>query len=277
MLRRSEPDAIEQGPRWILTFNDIMTLLLTFFVLVLSMSSLDAGAVRTIHQEILSTLGGTSHQKDSQAGPRGIPAAVERVPITAPTTAATSRSAAARDSDDPSLSALARALQDLFKVPLSDELREQQEKADARGTARKFHGAVDEHYYEPGVVLLRQGRDIVLRVPGTVLFESGEAELSPQASGMLDAVAGVLARTDANILIEGHTDSMPVATGRYPSNWELSVARAARVARYLVEKHSISPQRIGVSGYADRLPLVPNDTPRQRELNRRVEIVFTRG
>lgn len=277
MIRRADLDAVEQGPRWILTFNDIMTLILTFFVLILSMSSLDAGTVRTIHQQILSTLGGTKYRKDEQAGPNGMPTAVERLHITVPTSGSPSRSVVTQDNDDPSLSALAAALQDVFKIPIGDERFEQTEKTDTTGRARKFKGTIDERYYEPGIVLIRQRRGIVLRIPGTVLFESGEAELSEHAFGLLDAVAEVLSRTEAHVLIEGHTDSVPIANAPYPSNWELSVARAAQVATYLIEKHSIDPQRLGVSGYADCLPLVPNDTPRHRELNRRVEIVFTRG
>lgn len=277
MVRRPVLNTVEHGPRWILTFNDIMTLLLTFFVLILSMSSLDVSAVRTIHQEMLTSLGGIKYQKDNQAGANGIATASEKWRIVAPTSGSPSKSAVLQDSEDLSLNAIAKALQDIFKIPLGDERFEETEKPDADGIVQKYQGVVDEHYYEPGVTLVRQQRGIVLRLPSTLLFKSGEVELGEKAYEILDAVAAVLACTDAHILIEGHTDSIPVANALYPSNWELSVARAAQVARYLIEKHSISPQRLGVSGYADCVPVVQNDTPQNRKLNRRVEIVFTRG
>jgi len=79
------------------------------------------------------------------------------------------------------------------------------------------------------------------------------------------------------VLIEGHTDNLPIRTAQYPSNWELSAARAARVLRYLVQKGGISPHRLTAVGYADTRPLVPNTTPANRAQNRRVDIAILKS
>jgi chemotaxis protein MotB len=105
-----------------------------------------------------------------------------------------------------------------------------------------------------------------------VPFPSGRAELGNQAIPVLEKVA-VLALSHPVLFLEisGHTDSVPIVTGIFPSNWELSAARASRVARYLIEK-GIHPSRIAVQGYANQRPKLPDSNLRNRRANRRVEV-----
>ncbi|MBB3260230.1 chemotaxis protein MotB [Paraburkholderia bannensis] len=106
-----------------------------------------------------------------------------------------------------------------------------------------------------------------------ILFNAGDAALLPESFGVLSRVAGVLAQVpDGNILVEGHTDSTPIANARYASNWELSSARAGAVVRYLVER-GVEPHRLAAIGRADNFPLVAGTDPASRALNRRVTIV----
>jgi len=114
--------------------------------------------------------------------------------------------------------------------------------------------------------------DLLVSLRDTVPFASGKAELRAQALPVLEKVVS-LARSHPLLFLEisGHTDGIPIATGVFPSNWELSAARASRVARYLIEK-GIHPSRIAVQGYANQRPKVPDSNTRNRRANRRVEI-----
>lgn len=114
---------------------------------------------------------------------------------------------------------------------------------------------------------------IVTIVSDKVLFDSGSEGLRPEASGLLDAVAGGLRDLPNDLIVEGHTDATPIRSGRFPSNWELSTARAASVLRYLTERAGIDGRRLSATGYADTRPIAPNETPDGRSKNRRVEIV----
>ncbi|RLE14896.1 flagellar motor protein MotB [Candidatus Aerophobetes bacterium] len=119
------------------------------------------------------------------------------------------------------------------------------------------------------VKLVRGGIRVSLASP--ILFELGKAELKPAIFPLLDKIAIILKKLPNEIVVEGHTDNLPIHTERFPSNWELSAARAINVAKYLIKK-GVSPSRVGVVGYADSRPIYPNDTPEHRASNRRVEI-----
>jgi chemotaxis protein MotB len=115
-------------------------------------------------------------------------------------------------------------------------------------------------------------KDLVVSLRDTVPFASGKAELRAQSLPVLEKVVSmVLSHPHIFLEISGHTDGIPIATGVFPSNWELSAARASRVARYLIEK-GIHPSRIAVQGYANQRPKVPDSNFRNRRANRRVEI-----
>jgi len=118
---------------------------------------------------------------------------------------------------------------------------------------------------------------VVSIVTDKVLFPKGQAEITPQAARLLDKVASLIEASRSHVRIEGHTDSLPIRTAKYPSNWELSTARATTVVRYLIEKARISPRLLSASGYADSRPLAPNDTEAHRAMNRRVDLVIEDG
>jgi len=115
----------------------------------------------------------------------------------------------------------------------------------------------------------------VISLTSPILFDLGKADLKKEALPVLDKVAALIRNMPNEVNVEGHTDNLPIHTRRFPSNWELSAARAISVANYLIKK-GVSPERIGTIGYADSHPLFPNDTPEHRALNRRVEILILR-
>ncbi|MBI5835294.1 MAG: OmpA family protein, partial [Armatimonadetes bacterium] len=110
-----------------------------------------------------------------------------------------------------------------------------------------------------------------------VPFASGSAELTPGFRGFLDSVAPILAGLTNKVEVQGHTDKRPIHTPAYPSNWELSAARAGSVVRYFVGSHGLGAHMFVCSGFADTVPADPSDTPDAWAHNRRIEIVVTRN
>ncbi|CAM3322044.1 OmpA/MotB family protein [Rhodothermus bifroesti] len=118
-------------------------------------------------------------------------------------------------------------------------------------------------------------RGLHLIITDSVMFRSGEAELIEPSRTILRILAGMIDSRIQSVVVEGHTDNVPISTTRYPSNWELSAARAAAVVRFLLEQtRALSPERYLAVGYGEFHPRAPNDTPEGRARNRRVEILF---
>jgi chemotaxis protein MotB len=115
---------------------------------------------------------------------------------------------------------------------------------------------------------------LVMHLSDRALFDVGVADISPQAIPLLKKVGDIIRRTIFDIRIEGHTDDLPIQTVRFPSNWELSTARAVNVLRYFIEIGGISTSRLSAIGCGQFQPLVPNDRNEHRSQNRRVAIVF---
>lgn len=155
-----------------------------------------------------------------------------------------------------------------------EELRKQKAVADAM--AATFKGLVErlKKMIDAGQlkVVLRDGR-MLIALPNDVLFDSGKTSLKPDAQTALTAVAGALgAIDDRHFLVAGHTDDVPIRTAQFPSNWELSTARAVEVTKFLLSK-GMKPQVLAAAGYGEFDPLAPNDSTEHRAMNRRIEIV----
>ena len=123
------------------------------------------------------------------------------------------------------------------------------------------------------VKVLKIDRDVVIRLNDTMLFDPGSAIIKPQAKATLDKISLSLAKFQNPVLIEGHTDSMPIRNEKFPSNWELSTARATNIIKYLTEAHSFPPGRLSAVGYGEYMPVDDNKTPQGRAKNRRVDII----
>jgi chemotaxis protein MotB len=122
----------------------------------------------------------------------------------------------------------------------------------------------------------RAGDTIIIRLAEQGTFDSGQAELKPAFYGLLDSVGSSIEGTRGNILIEGHTDNVPIGFGsRYRNNWDLSAARSAAVADYLLSRDLVSAGRITVAGFADTRSIADNDSATGRAQNRRIEIIIS--
>ncbi|MFB9869429.1 OmpA/MotB family protein [Vreelandella sulfidaeris] len=125
----------------------------------------------------------------------------------------------------------------------------------------------------PGVSVSQGREGVTLRIDDSLLFSSGQAVLTPQGRDVIEGLMAVLASFDGQISVEGHTDSVPISTRRFPSNWELSSARAIAVVRHL-ERQGFDVSRMRAIGYADTQPMEPNATAAGRAANRRVELLL---
>ncbi len=156
-----------------------------------------------------------------------------------------------------------------------EELRKQKAAAEARlqifrNLVDKLRAMIDAGQLK---VITREGR-MLIALPDDVLFDSGKAEVKPQGQEALAKVAQVLSTiAERRFLVAGHTDNVPIRSGRYRSNWDLSAARAIEVTLFLVAK-GMKPQALAAAGFGEFDPIAQNDTPEHRTQNRRIEIVL---
>ena len=123
------------------------------------------------------------------------------------------------------------------------------------------------------IKVLKSDRGVVIRLNDTMLFDPGSAIIKSEAMNTLQKIASTLEKFQNPIVIEGHTDSMPIRNERYPSNWELSTARATNIIKYMTDKYKFPPSRLSAVGYGEYMPIEQNTTPQGRAKNRRVDII----
>lgn len=126
---------------------------------------------------------------------------------------------------------------------------------------------------ETSIKVLRTNKGIVIRLNDTMLFDPGSDIIKAEAIATLEKIADSVAKFQNPIVIEGHTDSMPIMTSRFPSNWELSTARATNIIKYLIQQKKLPPSRLSAVGYGEYMPIEDNNTPQGRAKNRRVDII----
>ncbi len=259
----------EDGERWLLTYADMITLLMALFMVLFSISSVNISKVQALQKSLKAAFspdnilpgGKDIAQQGSTASAHQAPANREVssiVPLT-PHAASSAESSATAASVSASVQK-AEAEQSSF-----EHLKHQLDAyAASHGFAKDVNTTV-------------QARGLVIRVlTDRLLFASGSATLIPQAFPLLSEIAG-LVNVDRThpVAVEGNTDDVPIHGGSFPSNWELSTARASMVVRFLIGR-GVFPTRLSASGYADLRPIDSNASAAGRARNRRVEIVLQR-
>lgn len=234
--RNSKESSVNGSPAWMTTYGDMVTLLLAFFVLLYSFSTLDAEKFKIIISSLQNTFGVLEGGQTID---------------TSELISAGSQS-----------------------IYISKQSREELE---FRKIFNDFAEYAERKNLEGKVEIEMQERGIVIHIMEGALFDSGWAYIRQDAEPLLDEIAQKLKNVDKVIRVEGHTDDVPVINKKYPTNWELSVARAVNVVRYFIEKHGITPYRLVAVGYSKYRPLVPNTSAENRALNRRVDIVILKS
>lgn len=134
-----------------------------------------------------------------------------------------------------------------------------------------------QHFLDLGSIsIVRVEKGIKVSLGDSLLFQTGSADVRDEAKVMLSAIASIIKRSDYNVIIEGHTDNIPIKSSRYASNWELSIARASSVLMYFITEEKIHPSRFSIAGYGEYKPVESNINLEGRAKNRRVDIIFHR-
>ncbi|MBO8130546.1 MAG: flagellar motor protein MotB [Candidatus Marinimicrobia bacterium] len=230
MARKKREDLKPPGsPHWMTTYSDMVTLLLTFFVLLISFSSINKilfdramfsirGALGVLNKNV-SILNNPTTPKESMIDQR------RRV-------------------------ALYRNINAMKEI------------------ARKMG-------YEKDISVEETPTGFLIRMGSRVLFDLGSADLKPEAYPILKIVGDMLKEDVAEVIVCGHTDDLPIRSGKFPSNWELSTARALSVVKYLINNVGVPPEILVSAGYSQYRPIAPNISEENRQKNRRVEFLVT--
>ena len=226
LFRKSKKEVPQDNPeRWLLTYADLITLLLAFFIVMYSMSRIDAKKFGKMAQALQGIL-------------KGGPAAIYVPELETSNTG-----------------------HGLLKL----------------GDLRMLQSTIDADFKELNrkgdIVTELNERGLIIHILESAMFDDAKADLKPRAVEVLNLVARDVAAMPNHVRVEGHTDDRPIRTAEFPSNWELSTARATGVVRYLIERHGYPPEKISAVGFSSFRPYVPNNSIENRALNRRVDIV----
>lgn len=222
--RRKNNDGGGGSPVWMITFSDLMSLLLTFFVLLFSMSNISADKFDNVAASFQSVLSG-SNSESILDGHDGI-------------------------------------------LELSEVLTRNEEMY------KKVSEYVGNESLGSNVSVSMNRKGVFVELKEAILFEPGRADLKAEGIEVLQQLKGLINEFDNEIMIEGYTDDVPMSSARYPTNWELSTARAVSVVRYLIDVENIDPERLSAVGYGEYRPIVANDSLENRASNRRVNILI---
>ena len=225
MSKKKRPVIIKQGlDGWVMTYGDMMSLLLTFFVLIVSFSSMQETKFKDAAMSLRRAFG-------VMVQPQSV---IE------------------------------------FNDPLMPRY-ETEEQSDLLLEIRELESALLDRGLQNEVEMQVQADGVRFRIDAPVLFAPASVELQPASCEILDTLATFLGKFPGEVRVDGHSDALPIHSSRYPSNWELSAARAGSVARYF-QGAGMEPGRIAATGYGEHRPLASNETAEGRAENRRVEI-----
>lgn len=232
MPKRDQPSEIS-APLWFVSYADLVTNMLCFFVMLFAFSTLDSPKKR----------------QESQSRDEKFWAAF-------------------------SINSAQGAYQWLNKGGKGILLTPTSRKSDMPKIVRKVKNVLQKVSLADRILVLSNDQMVKIHIPSGVLFESGSAKMKKESEEILTALVPIISSMNNFVRIDGHTDDLPARNTPYPSNWELSTARACSVVRFYTEEMRLDPERFSAQGFADQRPRFPNDTQENREANRRVEIVI---
>ncbi|MBW4933688.1 flagellar motor protein MotD [Marinobacter sp. F4206] len=251
MRRRRQPqEDLHNKERWLISYADFITLLFAFFVVMYSVSSVNEGKYKVLSETLTGVFNAPQRSvKPIEVGDRP-----------------------SQSVDAPSDAVIPPAVTEAPRNSERDaEARTEALRAMADQLTLEFDELIDQ-----GVVTLETSdRWLELNLPNSLLFGSGDAEPHYDAFDVVSKIARVLRDRDNAVKVEGFTDNQPISTSRFPSNWELSAARAAAVVRMLTME-GIEPERLAAVGYGRFQPVARNDTDEGRRRNRRVVLLISR-
>ncbi len=263
-MARKRRKPVEEEPRhaaWAIPYGDLVTLLFAFFVVLYAVSSVNEGKYRALSNTLFTEFNG---QKPPGTAAGSAPGSI----------------VVARSAPSPAARTVAADSHEIFadtatvtRQQAEEIARSQAESLALDKVADGISTAMSDLIKANLVIVRRNGTTIEVEIRTDILFPSGSATLSPTAVGVIHKLAQSLASLPNPVRVEGHTDSQPIDTAAFPSNWELSSARAASVV-HLIANSGIDPARLSVIGRAQYSPAQSNATPSGRNANRRVLIAI---
>ena len=288
MARPKKQDSSEGGlPEWMATYSDLVTLLLTFFVLLFSMASLDTELFQAVSASIRSSFSvlDMSDMMNERTADQIFSVfdatnATEDRPVPEPGSKEYEKFVEEILIENAQLKAEVEDLSNANEFTLTEEEKLQWELADIR--AKKLENFREEILNEIDrmgiagyVSIVDEKEKLVLRLASQILFDSGSATIKPEGRTVLGELGGSLSELDHHIEVQGHTDNRPINTAQFPSNWELSNQRATNVVRFLQDQSGVMPNRLRSTGFGEYQPIGDNATDEGRQANRRIDIVIT--
>ncbi|MBM5569974.1 MULTISPECIES: flagellar motor protein MotD [Deefgea] len=242
MARKQRHEEHENHERWLVSYADFITLLFAFFVVMYAISSVNEGKYKVLSNALVDAFqqpqtSAPKVQLDNQTI-KGAPPKLMVIPA-------------------PSA------------LPSNPKLDEQAQKM--RGMAGDLRQSLGNLIDQGKVKVTQSKRGIAVEISDSILFDTGRADLQSSSQEALLAIASLVQNSDNLIQVEGHTDNQPIRAGQFPSNWELSAARAASVVR-LFEQAGVAPQRMAAIGFGEFRPMDTNDQAQGRAKNRRVTL-----
>lgn len=263
MARKKNEEAPKGSPAWMSTFSDLMNLLLCFFVLLFSMSTVDAEKFQQVIASFQSTVSILPNGGASIGEGQMVSAGVRQLEFLDSYYSEIANS----KTEDPNDEDSKNGTNSVYEQYQEEELKESEQMAS------DVQDAVDQAGITDLVDVDFNSEYVQLNLSGAILFETGQAEVMNQAQPLLDKLGKILTKYGDNLIdIEGHTDNVPIHNSKYPSNDVLSMYRALNVADYIRGTTDIDPSHIKSSGRGDYLPIADNSTAEGRALNRRVVI-----
>lgn len=232
--RIKKDDNGPSSPLWMTTYGDLMTQILIFFVLLFSMSNVDASKFDMAMTSLQGSLGIIESGKALTEG------------------------------------------NFINEGDVGEYFASVAEEKQFQMLEQDIKEVIDENDLK-GIQVTHDERGLIIRFVEGVLFDLGKADIKQDAMLILDDIAPILKKSQKHIRVEGHTDNLPINTTLFPSNWELSTTRAVNVVKYFIEKHNLSPKILSAAGYGEHRPVAPNDSAKNRALNRRVDIVILKS
>jgi len=252
MALKKEPEKHVNHERWLVSYADFITLLFAVFVVLYAMSQTDKKKVEEVMQSIQSSFGMTNAGAPSPK--------INVIP---------SKQMSIMPTIKPEIS--------ISQGNRRGQAKTRAEEKDFRQIKSSIEAYLTKQGAQNKVSLTITRRGLIVSLKEAGFFDSGQARIKPEAYDLINTIAEAMSQYNNPLRLEGHTDNIPISNAQFPSNWELSTARAVNGLKYLIKHFDVDPDKISATGYAEFRPVADNATPEGRAKNRRVDLVMLSG
>lgn len=254
------------APAWMATFADMMSLLLTFFVLLLSMAEIDATRFRKVSGSLKMAFG-VQRKNVFDEPPKGS-SFIQQEHSAGGARSPMSVGGATANIIDPQLQQIKN------KMEKQNRIAEMNKQKRLDQNLKKIYAKFESEWKSGKVEFDKKGSDLIIRIAENAAFPQGRTRLNESFASLLGKLSDVAQDIQGEIVIAGHSDDRRIKTSKFKSNWEFSAARANNLAQALIKKGDVDPERITVQFHGPTKPLVRNNSDLNRTKNRRIEVII---